>query len=212
MSAGQGQRRRTKQAPVRAADVAERAEATRAAILTAARSLFTQKGYFATGTEEVVEGAGVGTRGALYHHFANKKELFVAVFHAVAEELHGNTPSPEVGDGAFEALRTGLRRYLRSSLGGEVQQVLLIDGPAVLGWKEWRDLQAQYGLGEIRALLAASVAEGTISALPVDILAGVLLAATDEAALSIANADDPKRASMESLPVIDALLMGLRRT
>ena len=72
---------------VRSSAIADRAQATRNALIFAARELFVEKGYFSTGTEEIVAAAGAGTRGALYHHFADKRALFVAVFESVEEDL-----------------------------------------------------------------------------------------------------------------------------
>jgi AcrR family transcriptional regulator len=205
MSEGQPTARAAKR-PVRTAEIADRAEATRAALIAAGRRLFVEKGYFATGTEEIVAAAGVGTRGALYHHFPSKQALFLAVFLEVEEQLHSQAPRPEETDDALAALRKGLRAYLKSSLTGEVQRILLVDGPAVLGWQQWRELQVQFGLGTIRALLEQGVHQGTVVPQPLDVLAHVLLAATDEAAQFIANAADPRLARDEAITVIDGLL------
>ncbi|MFF3573348.1 MULTISPECIES: TetR/AcrR family transcriptional regulator [Nocardia] len=197
--------------PVRTAEIADRAEATRAALIAAARRLFVEKGYHATGTEEIVAAAGVGTRGALYHHFPNKLALFRAVFLAVAEQVHSQAPQPDQTDDALADLRKGLRAYLKSSLTGEVQRILLVDGPAILGWQQWRELQVEFGLGSIRALLARAVDQGTMTPQPLDVLAHVLLAATDEAAQFVANSADPLRARDEAIGVIDGLLEALGR-
>jgi AcrR family transcriptional regulator len=195
--------------PVRTAEIADRAEATRAALIAAGRRLFVDKGYFATGTEEIVTAAGVGTRGALYHHFANKEALFLAVFLAVEEQVHSQAPRPEDTDDALGALRSGLRSYLKSSITGEVQRILMIDGPAVLGWQQWRELQVHFGLGTIRALLEKAVEQGAVAPQPLDVLAHVLLAATDEAAQFVANASDPQQARDDAIHVIDGLLQRL---
>jgi AcrR family transcriptional regulator len=202
----QVQRRKPRQRAVRTAEIADRAEATRAALLAAGRRLFVEKGYYATGTEEIVAAAGVGTRGALYHHFANKEALFLAVFLAVQEEVDSQAPRPGATDDALGALRAGLRAYLKSSLTGEVQRILMIEGPAVLGWQRWRELQVEFGLGSIRALLEKAVEQGTVSPLPLDMLAHVLLAAADEAAQFVANAHDPRQARDDAIAVIDGIL------
>jgi AcrR family transcriptional regulator len=194
---------------VRTAEIADRAEATRAALIAAGRRLFVEKGYFATGTEEIVAAAGVGTRGALYHHFPNKQALFLAVFLEVEEQLHSQAPRPEETDDALAALRKGLRAYLKSSITGEVQRILMIDGPAVLGWQQWRELQVQFGLGSIRALLEKAVEQGTVIPQPLDMLAHVLLAAADEAAQFVANASDPRKARDDAIEVIDGVLRRL---
>jgi AcrR family transcriptional regulator len=195
---------------VRSRQVAERAEATRATLIAVARRLFVAHGYFATGTEEIVKEAGV-TRGALYHHFADKKGLFLAVFRAVEDDLLANAGRMDAPD-SFARLRGGLLGFLDASLTPEVQRVLLIDGPAVLGWQEWRELEASYGLGSIRALLAAAINEGTLRVQPIDALAHILLASVDEAALYIANAVDPVAARDLAVSAMDALLSGLARS
>ncbi len=168
-----------------------------------------EKGYFATGTEELVAAAGVGTRGALYHHSPNKEALFLAVSLAVQEQVNSRAPRPEDTDDALDSLRTGLRAYLKSSLAGEVQRILMIDGPAVLGWRQWRELQVQFGLGSIRALLEKAVEQGTVIPQPLDMLAHVLLAAADEAAQFVANASDPRKARDDAIEVIDGVLQRL---
>jgi len=191
----------------RSRQVAERAEATRATLIAVARRMFVEKGYFNTGTEEIVQQADV-TRGALYHHFADKKALFLAVFEAVEADLLANAGAAEVTD-SFTRLRVGLLGFLDASLTPEVQRVLLIDGPAVLGWSDWRALEAKYGLGAIRELLAAAISEGTLREQPIDALAHILLASVDEAALFIANADDPVVARDLAVGAMNSLLGGL---
>jgi len=189
---------------------AERSESTRAALVDAARQLFVAKGYFATGTEEIVAEAGVGTRGALYHHFADKQALFRAVFDQVEMDLAAATVVDERDD-PLDVLAAALQQFLDASAENpDVQQVLLIDGPAVLGWEEWRGLEAEYGLGAITAMLDAAVAQGVVAKQPTASLAHMLLAAVDEAALYIANADDRRRARNESRRALANLLRGLR--
>jgi AcrR family transcriptional regulator len=192
---------------------AAQAEATRAALVATARRLFVEKGYHRTGTEEVVAKAGVGTRGALYHHFADKQALFEAAFLAVEEDLvieaAKNLADP--ADGALNQLRQGLIGFLDASLTPHVQRILLIDGPAVLGWVKWRELESRYGLGAIRAMLERAIDEGDLAVnQPTDALAHLLLAAADEAALFIANAPDQLVARDQGVRALNALLDGLR--
>jgi AcrR family transcriptional regulator len=189
------------------------AEATRAALVDAARRLFVEKGYHHTGTEEVVATAGVGTRGALYHHFADKQALFEAVFISVEQDLvmQAAKSLADPADGALNQLRQGLIGFLDASLTPQVQRILLIDGPAVLGWVRWRELESLYGLGAIRAMLERAVDEGDLAAgQPVDALAHVLLAAADETALFIANAPDQHAARDQGVTALNTLLDGLR--
>jgi AcrR family transcriptional regulator len=181
-------------------------------LISAARRLFVEHGYFNTGTEEIVAEAGVGTRGALYHHFPDKQSLFLAVFQAVEEDLLGAASRDRPRGGALAQLRAGLLGFLEAAANSrEVQQVLLIDGPAVLGWQTWRSLEAQYGLGAVRALLEQAVAEGALVRQPTDVLAHILLAAVDEAALYIANSDDPATAQVEAVGTMSRLLQGVTR-
>jgi AcrR family transcriptional regulator len=192
---------------------AAQAETTRAALIAAARRLFVEKGYHRTSTEEVVAEAGVGTRGALYHHFADKQALFEAAFIAVEEDLviEAAKSLADAADGALNQLRQGLVGFLDASLTPHVQRILLIDGPAVLGWVKWRELESLYGLGAIRAMLERAVEEGDLAAgQPVDALAHVLLAAADETALFIANAPDQRAARDQGVRALNAVLDGLR--
>jgi AcrR family transcriptional regulator len=169
-----------------------------------------EKGYFSTGTEEVVADAGVGTRGALYHHFTDKQALFQAVFEAVEEDLIAAAGDRPESNGAFDQLQAGLLGFLdAAATSQEVQQVLLIDGPAVLGWQQWRALEERYGLGAIRALLDQALTEGAIAAQPVDVLAHILLAAVDEAALYIAHSAEPSTAKNEAVTTMHRLLRGI---
>jgi AcrR family transcriptional regulator len=189
---------------------AARGRATRAALIAAAKELFVSNGYFATGTEDIVAHAGVGTRGALYHHFDDKEDLFRAVFDQVQADLAAATVVNEQDD-ALDMLSSALRQFLDASADDPaVQRVLLIDGPAVLGWEEWRDLEAQYGLGAITAMLDAAVAQHVVEKQPTAPLAHMLLAAVDEAALYIANATDRRRARNQASRALQRLLDGLR--
>jgi AcrR family transcriptional regulator len=191
---------------------ASRGESTKSALIGAARELFVSKGYFATGTEEIVAKAGVGTRGALYHHFADKEDLFRAVFEQVQADLAAATIVNERDD-ALDLLTAALQQFLNASADNtDVQQILLIDGPAVLGWDQWRSLEAHYGLGVITAMLDAAVAQRVIPRQPTIPLAHMLLAAVDEAALYIANATDRRQAHTQARQSLRRLLGGLRES
>jgi AcrR family transcriptional regulator len=187
-----------------------RGEATKSALISAARELFVSKGYFATGTEEIVAKAEVGTRGALYHHFTDKEDLFRAVFDQVQSDLAAATIVNERDD-ALDLLCAALQQFLDASADNpDVQQILLIDGPAVLGWEQWRSLEAQYGLGAITAMLDAAVSQKVVLRQPTTPLAHMLLAAVNEAALYIANAPDRQQAHNQARLSLKCLLGGLR--
>jgi AcrR family transcriptional regulator len=190
---------------------AAQAEATRNALIETARRLFIEKGYHLTSTEDIVAASGVGTRGALYHHFADKKALFEAVFISVEDDLiAASAASRRPSLDAFGQLERALLGFLDSSLNQPVQRILLIDGPAVLGWGRWRELESHYGLGAIGALLQQAEAEGSINAgQPLELLSHILLAAVDEAALFVANSANPPRARDEAARVMALLLDGI---
>lgn len=189
---------------------AERSEVTRGALVAAARRLFGERGYAAVGTEEIVRAAGV-TRGALYHHFGGKRELLEAVYRQVEEEaarrvseevLAGGHSSPLV------AMRAGAALFIEVSKEPDIQQIVLLDAPAVLGWDRWREIAADYGLGLIEASLTAAIEAGEIAPQPVKPLAHVLMGALDEAAMLLARSQDP-RTEEEVMSVLSALLDGL---
>ena len=190
---------------------AEQAATTRRAILTAARRLFVEQGYFGTATEEIVAEARVGTRGALYHHFADKRALFLAVFEEVERDLAAAGGSTRPAGDALVMLRHGLHSFLdAAAVDPAVQRIVLIDGPAVLGWETWRGLEEQFGLGVLRQALDLAVADGVIVEQPTEPLAHMLLAVVDEAALYIANAPNKRRARIETSRALDLFLDGLR--
>ncbi|MGH2950711.1 MAG: TetR/AcrR family transcriptional regulator, partial [Solirubrobacterales bacterium] len=126
---------------------AERSQATRAALIGAARELFADRGYAGVGTEEIVKGAGV-TRGALYHHFGGKRDLLRAVYEQMESEfMERIAAAASPGAGALETMRAGAEMFLDHCLEPDVQRIVLLDAPAVLGWDEWREIGADYGLG-----------------------------------------------------------------
>lgn len=189
---------------------AAKAEGTRGALIAAARKLFAEKGFHATSTPEIVALAGV-TRGALQHHFARKEDLFLAVFEQVEQDMITAAQATEAAEqGArWSSLKANLDAFLESAATPEVQRILLIDGPAVLGWAEWRKLEAHYGLGLIVQAVEDGMTAGLIRAQPSRPLAHMILAVIDEAALLVANADDPNAARLEASAAVQTLLSSL---
>jgi len=190
---------------------AERSESTRGALLEAARMLFAEHGYAGIGTEEIVRTAGV-TRGALYHHFDGKRELFAAVYEQVEIELAERIAAGALAANAespLEAMRAGAEMFLRACTEPEAQQIALLDGPSVLGWDRWREIGAKHGLGLIEASLQAAIDAGAIEPQPVRPLAHVLMGALDEAAMLVARAEDPETMRSEVGRTLDSLLAAL---
>jgi AcrR family transcriptional regulator len=194
---------------------AEHIADTRAALVQTARELFADKGYAATGTEEIVARARV-TRGALYHHFGDKAGLFRAVMEAVASDLAHRLIDQQLAGatglagGAWDQLRDGIQAFLDACDGSDFQRIVLIDGPAVLGHGAWADLVEQHGLGLLRTWLQQAIDDHQIDPLPADPLAHLLAALIGEASLYIARAADPARARRETGATIDRILTGLR--
>ena len=181
---------------------AERRATTRAALLTAGRELFAARGYAGVATEEIVERAGV-TRGALYHHFRGKDDLFRAVHEQIEQEVTERIVAGASRGGApLEQLRAGAATFLDACLEPEVQRIALLDAPSVLGWETWRETSERYGLGLLRAALQEAVEPGV----PVDPLAHALLGALHELALQIARAADVPTARREAGETLDRLL------
>jgi len=190
---------------------ADRSAATRASLVAAARLLFAEHGFAGVGTETIVAAAGV-TRGALYHQFADKTELFEAVYEAIEEDLARELTELIAKVGAtdpIEVMKLGADAWLHACGEREVQQIVLLDGPAVLGWQRWREIGLRYGLGLLEGLLTHAIEVGRIPAQPVAALAQVLVGALDEAALYIARSDDQAVASEEIRAVIARLVAGL---
>jgi AcrR family transcriptional regulator len=189
---------------------AERSQATRDALIGAARKLFAKRGYAEVGTEEIVRAAGL-TRGALYHHFGGKRELLAAVYEQIERELAERIASAPLGaTDPLEAMRAGTEMFLDACLEPEVQRIVLLDAPAVLGWERWREIAAEHGLGLIELTLQSAIDAGAIAPQPVKPLAHVLMGALDEAAMVVARAEDPAAMRVEVAATLQSLLEGLR--
>jgi AcrR family transcriptional regulator len=190
----------------------DRSAGTKAALVAAARELFAARGYQAVPADEITRAAGV-TRGALYHHYADKQGLFRAVVEELERELteeveavFTQAPDPLTG------MTLGLGVFLDACLRAEVQRISLTDAPAVLGWDVWREIEAEYGLGLIAGVLERARADGLIVDAPVRTLAQLVLSAVMEAARMIAAADDPVRTRAEAQQVLAGWFASLLRT
>lgn len=195
----------------------EHAADTRGALVDAARTLFTEQGYAATGTEQIVARARV-TRGALYHHFRDKTALFRAVMHTVAGELAEQLVAAELerathqpGD-AWQQLRHGVQAYLDACVDSEFQRIVLVEGPAVLGREAWDALVEQHGHQMLRSWLHDAMQDCEVDPLPLDPLPRLLGALLAEASTYIAGSADRAQARDEVGRTIDRILAGLRPT
>lgn len=188
----------------------QRSRATRAALISAARSLFAERGYAGVGTEEIVRAAGV-TRGALYHQFRDKTDLFDATVQTVEAELTERIAAQVMATtaGPVQALKVGARAFLDAFAEPDVERILLLDAPGVLGWLRWREIGQEHGLGVITAALAAAMTAEAPTTRSVPPLAHILLGALNEAALMVAHADDPEAMRTELTQALEHLVEGL---
>lgn len=188
---------------------AERSAGTRAVLVAAATGLFAEKGYAAAGREEIVAAAGV-TRGAMYHHFADKADLFRAVFEEVEAQVMLQVAEAAMTESdPIEQLRRGCHAYLDVATDPGVRRICIIDAPAVLDEAVRREIATDNALGVVREGLRAAIAAGRMREQPVDSLAHLLLATLMAAAQYIAMADDPETALRDAGVSIDNLLDGL---
>ena len=188
---------------------AQRSLGTQRALLDVARVLFAERGFADVSADEIVAAAGL-TRGALHHHFKDKAGLFRAVFEQVEQEIVDEVESKiaAVADPAAKiALIIG--SFLDVCERPEIIRIALVDAPAVLGWHVWRDIEAQYALGVVTALLAECVAAGIIAPHPPDALSQIMLGASIEAALLIAHATDRAAARADAERILGSLMAGL---
>lgn len=189
---------------------AAQSAATRARLIGAARALFAERGYAAVGTEEIVRAAGV-TRGALYHQFADKRELFRAVFEEVEAEITQRIAERALaGSDPFDALRAGVLFWLEACSEPAIQRIVLLDAPAVLGYEEWRSTGERNALALVCAALEQATESGAIARQPVVALAHVTIGALDAAALYVARAADQATARAEMEVVLNRMVDTLR--
>jgi AcrR family transcriptional regulator len=193
-------------------------DATAAEVRKAARDLFATHGYAAVGLERVAVAAGV-TRGAVYHHFGSKEGLFAAVL-AEVHAMVGSSVAEAAdqvwaasGDpwGSFEA---GCRAFLEVSSSPEVRRIMLLDGPAVVGWEAWREYDKAASGHHLDDALSELAGLGLLGAPSVPAAGALLSGAMNEAALWVASHPDSesRQALEEAWSTLRVLLAGLRRT
>ncbi len=188
----------------------ERSESTKRKILSAATKLFAKRGFRDVALEDVIKRSGL-TRGALYHHFGSKEQLFIGIVEEVERGLaHRILEAAKVESDPLDQLKAGLEAFLNACLDPAVQRILLLDAPTVLGVERWRSVDADYGLGLLRQALEEAMQAGLLKKQPVRPLSHLLLGALSEAGLFVAQSDKPDAARKEVATVLDTMLDGLR--
>jgi AcrR family transcriptional regulator len=190
---------------------AERRAATIRSIEDAARKLFASRGFADTTIDDIAARAGVA-KGAVYHHFSSKEEIFTRVLESIQAELSAAqipAPSAKPRD-PLEMISAGVLRYLLAISEPDIKRILLIDGPAIVGWQKWRDIDMRY-FGALTKAGLAGVLGDTVPAREIEPLTHLLMGAIMEAALVCATAESPRKAAKELSTGIKALLSGLVR-
>ena len=190
----------------------QQGETTRGVLIDTAQRLFAERGYAGTSTADIVTAAKV-TRGALYHHFRDKADIFRAAMAEAAadvatrlidEQLAAEATSP------MAEIREGVSAFLDVCMGGDFQRIVLVDGPRVLGADAWEELVERYGRSLLEQWLERCEGTGDLDELPVRALARLIIAMLTEASLAIARAEDPVAVRADLGLVLDRMLTGLR--
>jgi AcrR family transcriptional regulator len=188
---------------------AERSEATTGDLVRAARSLFAERGFAGTSIEDIVRAAGV-TRGALYHHFADKAELFRAVLEAEEQALVlASAEAAARKRGAWSKVEAGCDAFLDAILDEGVQQIVVTDAPAVLGWDTAREIEFRHWLSTLTRSIEKAMDEGTLARRPAAPLAHLIFGALCEGSYVIAGASDQRAAMHEVRGELRRLLRSL---
>jgi AcrR family transcriptional regulator len=184
----------------------EKGQATRRQLVGAATELFATQGYEATSIDNVLESAGV-SRGALYHHFPGKEQLFEAVLEDVEAQLAGEVvaAAEAVGDPA-KSLQACCLAWLQRLRDPVIRRIVLVDAPSVVGWARWREIDECHWFGLLKSALAESLPQSRLDPVSLDVLAHMLLAALNELAFVIARAEDPEAAAQAGEAAVVDLL------
>jgi AcrR family transcriptional regulator len=192
---------------------ADRAVATRRSLVDAARERFGAHGFAATSVDEIVRQAGV-TKGALYHHFRDKDDLFRAVVEAVKQDVTNVVGeaflTATAENETMQSLVLGCRAYIEAHLDPAVQRISILDARSVLDAATRRSLDARYEVAVVRGAFRRAMRLGAVEPQPVVPLAHIVAGALSEACAYIAEAEDPEQARAEANAVIERLLGGLR--
>jgi AcrR family transcriptional regulator len=167
----------------------EWSRATIDALIRRARREFAEAGYDGASVERIAEEAEL-TKGSVYYHFRNKAGLFEAVLRDVQREIVERIEKRAVAaSDPREAVVAGCEAFLEVALDDELRQIALADGPRVLGWSQWRAIDAEFGLGSLKDGLRACKRTGALARVDVDTLAHLISGALNEAAFLVAESN-----------------------
>ena len=183
--------------------------ATREALIQAARDLFGGQGFADTSTDELVARAGV-TKGALYHHFRAKEDLFRAAFEQVQQEASVKACAAFLGPDSWAGLVEGCGLWIDAHMDPSVRRIVMQDARAVLGWDDVRAVENQYGAVALRGALRKAMHAGVFERQPLRPLSLMLMGALSEGCLYIADAADPVAARAEVGDLVVRVLAAFR--
>ncbi len=187
---------------------ADRSAATRDALVRAARPLFASDGFGGVSAEAIARAAGV-TRGAMYHQFADKTEVYAAVLEVIEGEVMeriSNGIAETQQDDVVQVMKVGARLWLDACAEPAVSRIVLIEAPSVLGWERWREVSMRHGMGMVQALIENAIETGRVPRQPVLPLAHVMIGALDEAAIYLARSDGSAKTREEVDTIIDRMI------
>jgi AcrR family transcriptional regulator len=188
----------------------EQGRVTRRTLLDTARRVFAERGYDNVSAEELVAEAGV-TRGALYHHFDDKKDVFRTVVVEMEADLDRRvTEAALTSETAWGTLEAGTRALLEACLEPDVARIVMLDGPAVLGWDDWDEIDAEFAIKQVSLGLEVLVVDQVIAEQPILPLARMIVALLNGACREVAQSEDPRATLEQVLPAVMSLLEGLR--
>jgi len=188
---------------------AAQGRATREQLIEVATRLFAERGYEDTSIEAVLAVAGV-SRGALYHHFTGKDDLFGAVVESVNDRIMTELVATTAGAAdAFDALQAAALAWIDLAGDPVIQRIILTDGPSVLGLERWRTMDEQRSVGAARAMLQEISDSGSLPPELVESFAHMILGALDEIAMVIARAEDQEAALADGRAAVRELLRRL---
>jgi AcrR family transcriptional regulator len=187
----------------------ERGKTTRERLISVGFDLFGERGYEATSVGAILDAAGLA-RGAFYHHFATKAELFDAVLDRVIAQLaEASAEAARAFDDPVQSLRAGCARWLDSALDPAVQRIVQLDGVSVVGWERCRELDDKHTLGRTKSTLRRIARAGLLPEENVEMLAHMVLAAVGEAVMLIGRASDGEMARKAGQEAVDLLITRL---
>lgn len=189
----------------------EETEQTIQNLLEIARHHFASNGYANVSLEDIVKEADL-TRGALYHHFNNKKGLFLAVFEEIQMEIGGNVEKEAAEyEDEWDQLLNGCRAFLEAALKSQNERILLIDGPAVLGWDTFREMDSKYSMNSLHEQLEMMQDKNLLKPIPLEVMTHCLSGAMNEAVLWISDGNAQQKKIEEAMDVISSMANGLKK-